>query len=349
MEINKNINTRNTKSKQNKIFISWSGEKSKEIAGKLKNFIEEEIFKEADINCFVSNVDIVSGSDWYSRIKGELKKCKLGIVCITKENIYSSWIYFETGAMIAQGVPVIPLLFNCDVSTLNNTPLKTKQAVAFNNKSYFIKMIKDIKESMNIISTGNELTELRAEKAYDKLKEELLPIIKQLTEIGLFNSKYIYPPKVNTVKRNSVYISAPMASICAEEYVKEREGILKIVKGLKEIGFEKIISPIIKNKDPESFEGNAKAIKNNFEELKQIEYMFIIYPKKVPSSVLVEIGYGISLSKRMVIFYKEELPYILDGVGEHISHIKTYQYNKLEDIVREISRTEMNIFGEVIV
>ena len=85
-----------------KIFISWSGDNSKQIARALKDSLENTIFKDTGLECFVSDVDISSGDDWWNKIKTELKKCKLGIACITKENLRAPWIYFESGAMIAR-------------------------------------------------------------------------------------------------------------------------------------------------------------------------------------------------------------------------------------------------------
>ena len=92
----------------NKIFISWAGDIGKEIAKQLKNILETEMFKGAELNCFVSDVDIASGTDWWKKIKNELKASKVGIVCITKENMKAPWIYFEAGAMVTRNIPTIP-------------------------------------------------------------------------------------------------------------------------------------------------------------------------------------------------------------------------------------------------
>ena len=78
-----------------KIFISWSGDNSKEIAIELKNTLEKGIFDGTGLECFVSDVDISCGDDWWNKIKKELKSCKLGIVCITKENLKAPWIFLS--------------------------------------------------------------------------------------------------------------------------------------------------------------------------------------------------------------------------------------------------------------
>lgn len=121
-------------SKKNKIFISWSGANSKEIAKALKNTLEKNVFSGTGSECFVSDEDIASGADWWNKINKELKSCKIGILCITKENINAPWIYYEAGAMITQSVQTIPLLISCDFNSLKDTPLNGKQAVNFKSR-----------------------------------------------------------------------------------------------------------------------------------------------------------------------------------------------------------------------
>lgn len=90
----RSVSGNSARGKQNKIFISWSGKNSKKIAMELKEVLEHKIFSSTDLECFVSTVDIASGDDWWNKINKELKKCKQGILCVTKENIKAPWIFF---------------------------------------------------------------------------------------------------------------------------------------------------------------------------------------------------------------------------------------------------------------
>lgn len=47
--------------------------------------------------------------------------------------------------------------------------------------------------------------------------------------------------------------------------------------------------------------------------MKQSDSMLIIYPRNVPSSSLVENGYGIALTKKIVIFHKEKIAVYIRG------------------------------------
>lgn len=327
-----------------KIFISWSGENSKQIAKELKNTLENDIFANTGLECFVSDVDISSGDDWWNKIKKELKTCKLGIVCITKENLKAPWIFFESGAMVARDLKVIPLLINCGFNSLNGTPISSKHMVDFYSKDKFFQMIGNINKELSLMSVSKENLDIISENGYSKLVTKLSPILKKLKALRVFNEKYIYPSKVTTVNLNTVYISAPMSSVGSNQYYEIRDFLLKLKPELLKIGFTDVICPLFENKDYENFDGNTKAIKENFVSLKQVDSVIVLYPSKMPSSVLVEIGYALSLCKKTVIFYHEKLPYILEDAGTNITHIDSRQYSNFDDILHIIKSNGKQLF-----
>ena len=79
-----------------KVFISWSGEFSKNIAIELKDWLEQCI---QSVEAFVSSEDIEKGDSWSSRLSTELSDSNYGIVCLTSENVSAPWIHFEAGAL----------------------------------------------------------------------------------------------------------------------------------------------------------------------------------------------------------------------------------------------------------
>lgn len=197
----------NNKERENKIFISWSGDSSQEIAIQLKKCLEEEIFSGTDLTCFVSVVGISSGANWWNKIKKELKKCKLGILCITDENIKAPWIYFEAGAMTARSVPTIPILFCCNLKALDGSPIKANQGIEFHKKCQFLKMINDINKDMELLSISSSQLEVISNEAYNKLEEILKPTLEQLKKTKRITERQIYPEKVKAIERNTLYIS----------------------------------------------------------------------------------------------------------------------------------------------
>ncbi len=83
-----------------KVFISWSGRKSRAVAEALNGWMPLVL---QSITPWFSPNDISSGAPWFSKIQEGLKDAKAGIICLTAENKDSPWILFESGA-IARGV-----------------------------------------------------------------------------------------------------------------------------------------------------------------------------------------------------------------------------------------------------
>ena len=79
-----------------KIFISWSGDASKLVAEKLKEWLPCVIDA---IQIWISSRDIPDGKRWSNELFGQLESCHLGILVLTAENIASQWINFEAGAL----------------------------------------------------------------------------------------------------------------------------------------------------------------------------------------------------------------------------------------------------------
>lgn len=78
-----------------KVFISWSGHRSKEIATLIHNWLEGVI---QGCTPWMS-AKIPSGASWFTEIGSQLSTLDLGIVCLTPENKNKPWILFESGAI----------------------------------------------------------------------------------------------------------------------------------------------------------------------------------------------------------------------------------------------------------
>ena len=78
-----------------KVFISWSGKRSKETADFVSSWIRQVI---QAAETWVS-LDIEKGTRWNDHINKELEQTKIGIICLNKDNLTSEWILFEAGAL----------------------------------------------------------------------------------------------------------------------------------------------------------------------------------------------------------------------------------------------------------
>ena len=110
-----------------KIFISWSGASSKEIALLLRRWIPDVI---QSVTLWMSEADIDAGTRWSREIERELSETKFGIIVVTRDNVNSPWILFEAGAL-AKTIPdtfVCPYLIDLSPTDIPPGPLSQFQA-----------------------------------------------------------------------------------------------------------------------------------------------------------------------------------------------------------------------------
>jgi hypothetical protein len=78
-----------------KIFLSWSGARSRAVAEALNDWLPRII---QALKLFYSP-EIEKGSDWSAVLDAALKDTGFGIICLTPDNLKSPWIHFEAGAL----------------------------------------------------------------------------------------------------------------------------------------------------------------------------------------------------------------------------------------------------------
>lgn len=109
------------------IFLSFAGERSKEVAKVLKDLIERvipvvEIWDASQIR---------RGARWREELYGKLEKVNHGISCLTKENINDRWILFEAGALLKnKKSKLFTFLLDLDHNDLQ-APLQDQQHTVF--------------------------------------------------------------------------------------------------------------------------------------------------------------------------------------------------------------------------
>jgi EAL domain-containing protein (putative c-di-GMP-specific phosphodiesterase class I) len=109
-----------------KVFISWSGERSRYIAETLRVWLPRVI---QAIKPWMSDVDIPAGARWQTDVALELDAADFGIICVTPENMSKPWLMFEAGALSKsmKASRVCPLVYSMDVGELGG-PIAQFQA-----------------------------------------------------------------------------------------------------------------------------------------------------------------------------------------------------------------------------
>jgi hypothetical protein len=157
-----------------KVFLSWSGDRSKIIANELKRWLP---FVINDVEPFVS-MNIEAGARWQEVISLELEATQFGIVIVTRENQESRWLNFEAGAL-AKAVDasrVVPLAVNLELSEIRQ-PLGQFQAQSLNSDGVLaiLKMIND--------RCATKLTMEHLETAFDRWWSDMEAVIQEALQL----------------------------------------------------------------------------------------------------------------------------------------------------------------------
>ncbi|MGV9659162.1 hypothetical protein ACWDR5_19645 [Streptomyces koyangensis] len=162
-----------------KVFLSWSGERSRKVAEALKYWIPDVI---QEIDPWVSSQDIAKGGKGIEEITHELAATDFGIICVTPENEASRWINLEAGSLAKQFriAHVAPFLIDMKIADLTG-PLSKFQATVGESREDVRKLIGD----MNRASSGRTVAEDRLQRAFTRSWPELEQALKEVRRAPL--------------------------------------------------------------------------------------------------------------------------------------------------------------------
>jgi hypothetical protein len=142
-----------------KIFISWSGQRSKLVAEALAEWLPD-VFQ--NLKTWISDHNIAAGSQWSAELNRALHECGFGILCLTPENQRAPWLLFEAGsiAKALQTARVIPYCFDISPSEIEY-PLAQFQGVEATREG-----TRRILQSLNRVHES-PLSENRLKRAFE--------------------------------------------------------------------------------------------------------------------------------------------------------------------------------------
>lgn len=168
--------------KSMKVFISWSGTKSQEVAKVLKQWIPCVI---QSVEPYFSSADIDKGARWSTDIAKELQDASFGILCVTKDNLSSSWLNFEAGALsksIEQS-KVCPFLVDLKPSDIQNSPILQFQMASATKDDVF-KLFKSINSNLGDSKLNEDVLGTTFDTFWPKI-EEALKEVSSVTETSV--------------------------------------------------------------------------------------------------------------------------------------------------------------------
>ncbi|MEQ1512079.1 MAG: toll/interleukin-1 receptor domain-containing protein [Methylotenera sp.] len=321
-----------------KVFISWSGKTSNEIAKIVKQWLHESVFPLENISCFVSEEDIGVGADWLATIKSELLASECAIIVLTRNNINAPWLNFEAGSIAishSDQKRAIPLLIDIEPKDIKS-PLKHLQSSSLSKQS-IRKLIEDIKFLGQFNSPSHIQDSI--DRLYDELRTKIDTARTSVDEDYAFDRFDIFPSHIKNIKKGKVFVGIPMASADDAEYSEFKDCALRVKAALLNFaGAKEVYCPSESIQNRGQFDGYKKAIIKDFQILKESEHYVFIYPREISSSILVEMGYAIALSKNTTIFArsKNDLPFMLKKADTVIDTLEIHECGTTDEIIRVI-------------
>lgn len=147
-----------------KVFISWSGDRSKSLALAIREWLPLVLHY---VEPWLSEADIEAGERWAQSVAKELATSNFGIICVTPENIGSPWVLFEAGALTKtlETSRVIPLLLGLELRDISG-PLAQFQAKKLSQQG-LSEVIQSIQKT-----SEHPIPEARARQLFDALWPE---------------------------------------------------------------------------------------------------------------------------------------------------------------------------------
>jgi hypothetical protein len=153
-----------------KVFISWSGETSGQMAAALEAWLPQVI---QAIEPWMSKADIEKGARWQNEIESELQASDVGIICLTADNLSSPWIHFEAGALAKRIKESRVATYLFEVKHTDVRPPLSMFQHTIAEKDDTLKLVQTINAALG----DKKLTDERVRKAFStnwpELKEKL--------------------------------------------------------------------------------------------------------------------------------------------------------------------------------
>ena len=233
-----------------KIFLSWSGEPSRSIAEKFKNWLPNVL---QYVEPYFSQKDIELGVRWANNLEKSLEENNFGLIFVTENNIDAPWINFEAGALSKNlKSKLVPIMCKSNISLLNNGPLNQFQSSKTIDKKSIKKLILEInKANEGELRLPDELVEKSFEKWWEDLDTELKDILSKTEEEN--------ETEENRQDQILIELASKVDNLYKNQNVISKKEILKIIERM-EISVQRIARRIPHLK-------NSKSIDRDFTEV----------------------------------------------------------------------------------
>lgn len=134
------------------------------------------------------------------------------------------------------------------------------------------------------------------------------------------------------MNRKKIFLAAPISGFVDDgEYQEYREKILELIFFLRKHSFE-VYSEVECVSGKNDYDSPEQSAREDFKRISDSDIFLLLYPKKVQTSALIELGYACAKEKVIVIVSsKSILPYLALGLASactNVSIVETLDLDK---------------------
>ncbi|MEQ4301739.1 hypothetical protein ABNF97_10170 [Plantactinospora sp. B6F1] len=147
-----------------------------------------------------------------------------------------------------------------------------------------------------------------------------------------------------------VFLSSPMSSLDEANYTAHRDGLLKLVRKIEERCNYRCYYAGRNRPTASEFEAEDVALRNDLRALRRSRFFLMVVPEQRVSSVWVEAGIALAMSKSSVYLGRTdvELPFVLRGAARsthpEIPRIRMYSYRDIDEAIKLIEVNGRSLF-----
>jgi hypothetical protein len=317
-----------------KVFVSWSGEASHEVAKALKDWLPNVI---QAVDVFLSSDDIAKGSHWFHELSSVLDECEFGILCLTRDNRSAPWILYEAGALGKrfEEARIVPLLIGLKVADLSG-PLSQFNAALLHREE-----IKKLVAAINEQLGAAKLTETRLQHAFNLHWPSLEATAQQASKKASANcDNFLY----------DVFLSTPMAAFPTDaEYKKGRAEFKKLFDSLKQDCGLSVYWAAEKIESMADFDTLDISILDDLNALEKSRSFVLVYPEKLVTSALFEAGYALALNCFSHYFVRDRsvLPFLMreiPGSNPNVRIHTSQDWKDYDDLAEKMAKYKHKSF-----
>lgn len=227
---------------------------------------------------------------------------------------------------------VIPLLVGIDLP--EKSPMHWLQSVRLDGEGYG-KMLASINSALDGILSRDRVM-YKAPQSFSMMMSKLSAETRDAVQGATLGAD-----------NGLVYVGAPMASLPSDEaYESLRADMLQVVAVLRECVSKNVYFAGEHVRSRGNFEGAIAASERDIKLMKEAEFVMVVYPQRLASSVLMEVGYAFRCRKPIVIFTKNrnDLPFLAQGLQSASSSVRVYEYEDINSLTHQIRSNGRSLF-----